>query len=58
MELTEKDRKIIVDLASIAWQAGAIRSPQQAQEVQDLVRRIATPPEKPKGEGTPEKKEG
>ena len=43
MELTDKEKAIIVDLAGIAWKAGAVRGPQQAQEIQNLVAKVAAP---------------
>lgn len=45
MELTDKDRAVIVDLINIAWQAGAIKAPRVAQEVENLRQRLITKPE-------------
>ena len=36
IELTDKDKAIINDLVTIAWSAGAVKSPQQANEVEQL----------------------
>lgn len=38
--LSDKDRVLINDLITIAWQAGAIKAPQQAQEVENLRAKI------------------
>ena len=40
MELTEKDKAIINDLVNIAWQSGALRSPQMATDVEQLRAKI------------------
>ena len=37
MEMTEKQRAIVVELAKNAWASGAIRSPQMAAAVQEIV---------------------
>lgn len=40
MELTDKDKALINDLCNIAWQAGAIKGPSQAQSLEDLRAKI------------------
>lgn len=36
MEFSEREKKIIVDLIAIAWQAGAVRSEEQASELKGI----------------------
>ena len=38
--ITDQDKLLINDLINIAWSAGAIKSPQMAQTVEDLRRRL------------------
>ena len=40
IELTDKDRAIINDLVSMAWQAGFVKSPAQANEVEAVRHKI------------------
>lgn len=40
MELSDKDKMMINDLINIAWQSGAIKAPQMAQEVENLRTKI------------------
>ena len=40
MELSDNDRALINDLVNIAWQAGALKSPQTAQAVEQLRAKI------------------
>lgn len=46
MELSDLEKNIIIDLIKIAWQAGAIRSPEQAQAVTQLAQKVQTRQEK------------
>lgn len=36
MEFSDRERKIIVDLIGVAWQAGAVRSEEQASELKGI----------------------
>lgn len=40
MDLSDKEKAIILDLAGFAWKQGGIRSPQQGQELQLLVQKL------------------
>ena len=46
MEFTDQDKALINDLVNIAWQAGAVKSPQMAQMLEML--RMKLQPPKPK----------
>jgi translation elongation factor EF-4 len=54
MELTKQDWALIHELIGLAWQAGAVKSPQQAQGIEQLrakvVAKIEPPKEQPKKE--------
>lgn len=41
MIFSDKELSILLDLVGIAWQAGAIRGPQQAMEIEQLRVRLA-----------------
>ena len=45
MELTDKDKLLINSLIDIAWQAGAVKAPRLAQEIEDLRRKVMQPEE-------------
>lgn len=45
--LTDKDRQLISDLVTIAWQSGAVKAPQMAQQLEDLRAKILKRPELP-----------
>jgi hypothetical protein len=36
MELTGKQKKIVLNLISVAWQAGAVRSQEQSDDLKEL----------------------
>lgn len=36
MDFSDREKKIIVDLVNIAWQAGAVRSEEQASELKGI----------------------
>lgn len=40
MKLEDKDRALINSLIDIAWQAGAVKAPRLAQEIEDLRMKI------------------
>lgn len=44
MELSDKEKGIFNDLVNIAWQAGAIKAPQMAQEVENLRAKVLAKP--------------
>jgi hypothetical protein len=44
MELSDNDKALINDLINIAWQSGALKSPQVAQAVEQLRARILAKP--------------
>lgn len=50
--LTDAEKAIVIDLIKIAWNAGAVRAPQQAQQLNALFQKLA-PPEEPKKEKAP-----
>lgn len=45
MDLTDRDKAILNDLINIAWQAGAIKAPQMAQEVEQIRAKLLAKPE-------------
>lgn len=54
-EFSEQDKGLINDLCNVAWQSGAVKSPQMAQAIEMLRMKL----QKPKGpEAIPAKKEG
>lgn len=44
MELSDKEKALVNDLVNIAWQAGAIKDPKTAQEVESLRAKILSKP--------------
>lgn len=57
MTTTQQDDLLINDLVNIAWQVGAVKSPQMAQRIEQLRAKLAPPPppkteeKKPEGKG-------
>lgn len=48
VELNDGEKALVVDLVKIAWNAGAVRAPQQAQQLDQLLRKLMP-------EGVPQK---
>ena len=40
VELNDAEKALVVDLVKIAWNAGAVRAPQQAQQLDALLRKL------------------
>ena len=58
MEFTRQDWALIHDLIGLAWQSGAVKSPQQAQGIEQLRAKVVEKLDKPSGPETiPAKKE-
>ena len=53
MNTTQQDDALINDLINIAWSAGAVKAPRQAQQLEDLRAKLMKPvkDEKPEGKG-------
>ena len=52
MNTTQQEDALINDLINIAWAAGAVKAPRQAQQLEDLRAKLMKPKEeKPEGKG-------
>ena len=51
MGLTEKEKKIILDLIRMAWSGGAVRSEEQAADLKTIKEKLSQPDASEGGKG-------
>lgn len=50
-ELTDKERKILLDLIRMAWSGGAVRSEEQGEDLKALKEKLSQPDASEGGKG-------